>query len=68
LEFVFCQTIAKIITKTKVISENGKRPHILQFFIRALLRTSLVTMFGMAWNDKPFHDSFSKTMLVRLSK
>jgi uncharacterized RDD family membrane protein YckC len=64
-ELVFCQTPAKMITKTKVISTNGKRPNIIQFFIRATFRTILVTMFGLAWNEKPLHDTFSKTILVR---
>jgi uncharacterized RDD family membrane protein YckC len=64
MELLFCQTFAKMITKTKVVTENGKRPNPLQIFIRAILRTSLVTMFGMAWNDKPLHDTFSKTHLV----
>jgi uncharacterized RDD family membrane protein YckC len=67
-ELIFCQTIAKMITKTKVVSENGKRPNPFQFLIRALLRTSLITMFGLAWNDKPLHDTFSKTQLVATRK
>lgn len=68
LELLFCKTIAKMITKTKVISTNGKSPNIFQFLIRATLRTSLVTMFGLAWNDQPLHDTFSKTVLVSTRK
>jgi uncharacterized RDD family membrane protein YckC len=67
-ELLFCRTIAKMISKTKVISTNGKRPNIFQFFIRATLRTSLVTMVGLAWNDQPLHDTFSKTVLVSTRK
>ena len=67
-ELLFCRTIAKMISKTKVISTNGKRPNIFQFLIRATLRTSLVTMFGLAWNDQPLHDTFSKTVLVSTRK
>ena len=63
-ELLFCQTPAKMITKTKVCSLNGKRPNMLQFLIRAILRTSLISMFGMAWNEQPLHDTFSKTVLV----
>jgi len=63
-ELVFCQTISKMLTKTKVVSTSGKRPNIFQFLIRATLRTSLVTMFGMAWNDQPLHDTISKTVLA----
>ena len=68
MELLFCQTIAKMLTKTKVVSVNGKRPNPIQFLIRAVVRTSLVTMFGMAWNDKPLHDTFSKTQLVSTRK
>jgi uncharacterized RDD family membrane protein YckC len=68
LELLFCQTIAKMLTKTKVISTQGKRPNTIQFFIRATLRTSMVTMFGMAWNEQPLHDTFSKTVLVTTRK
>ena len=67
-ELLFCKTIAKMITKTKVISTNGKRPNIFQFLIRGTLRTSLVTMVGLAWNDQPLHDTFSKTVLVSTRK
>jgi len=67
-ELLFCRTIAKMISKTKVISTNGKRPNIIQFLIRATLRTSLVTMVGLAWNDQPLHDTFSKTVLISTGK
>jgi hypothetical protein len=68
MELLFCQTVAKMLTKTKVVAEDGKRPNPFQFFIRALFRTTLITMFGMAWNDKPLHDTFSKTKLVTTRK
>jgi uncharacterized RDD family membrane protein YckC len=67
-ELIFCQTPAKMFTHTKVVSTNGKRPNPVQFFIRATLRTLLITMFGMAWNDQPLHDTFSKTKLVATRK
>jgi hypothetical protein len=57
-----------MLTKTKVIGTNCKRPNLFQFLIRATLRTSLVTMFGMAWNDQPLHDTFSRTVLVSTRK
>lgn len=67
-ELLFCRTIAKMISKTKVVSTNGKRPNIFQFLIRATLRTSLVTMVGLALNDQPLHDTFSKTVLISTGK
>lgn len=54
-----------MITGTKVLSISGKRPNILQFLIRATIRTTLVSMFGLAWNDQPLHDTFSRTVLVK---
>jgi uncharacterized RDD family membrane protein YckC len=57
-----------MMTGTKVISTNGNRPNIGQFFIRATVRTTIISMFGLAWNDQPLHDTFSKTILVRKSK
>ena len=63
-EFLFQRTPAKWMTKTKVVTLDGRRPALWQFIIRALVRTSMVSMFGLAWNGKPLHDSFSKTFLV----
>jgi hypothetical protein len=47
-----------------VVSENGSRPNIAQFFVRACIRTTIISFFGLAWNDKPLHDTLSKTKLV----
>ena len=67
-EFIFLRTPAKWLTGTKVVSENGGRPNIFQFFIRATLRTTIVSMFGLAWNGQPLHDTFSKTKLIYAAK
>ncbi len=53
------------MTGTKVVSTNGGRPNIGQFLIRATVRTTMISMFGLAWNDQPLHDTFSKTVLVK---
>lgn len=63
-EFLFQRTPAKWMTKTKVVTVNGHRPALWQYIIRALIRTSMVSMFGLAWNGKPLHDTFSKTTLI----
>lgn len=63
-ELLFQRTPAKWLTKTKVVGLDGRRPALWQSIIRALIRTSLVSMFGLAWNGKPLHDTFSKTTLV----
>lgn len=61
---IFLRTPAKWISGTKIVSEDGSRPNIAQFFIRASIRTLIISFFGLAWNGKPLHDSFSKTKLV----
>ena len=53
------------MTGTKVVSIDGGRPNIGQFIIRATVRTTMISMFGLAWNDQPLHDTFSKTVLVK---
>jgi uncharacterized RDD family membrane protein YckC len=63
-ELIFLRTPAKWITGTKVVSEKGGRPNIGQFFIRACVRTTIISFFGLAWNGKPLHDTLSKTKLV----
>ena len=63
-ELIFLRTPAKWITGTKVVSEKGGRPNIGQFFIRACIRTTIISFFGLAWNGKPLHDTLSKTKLV----
>jgi uncharacterized RDD family membrane protein YckC len=67
-EFIFLRTPAKWLTGTKVVSEKGGRPNLFQFFIRATLRTTIVSMFGLAWNGQPLHDTFSKTKLIHAAK
>ncbi len=67
-ELIFLRTPAKWLTGTKVVSENGGRPNIFQFFIRATLRSTIVSMFGLAWNGQPLHDTFSKTKLIYAAK
>lgn len=65
-EFLFLRTPAKWLTASKVVGQNGKRPSVLQFIIRASLRTTIISMFGLAWNQKPFHDTLSKTEVIHV--
>ena len=54
-ELLFQRTPAKWLAGTKVVSQNGSRPHIGQFFVRACIRTTIISFFGLAWNGKPLH-------------
>jgi uncharacterized RDD family membrane protein YckC len=67
-EFIFLRTPAKWFTGTKVVAEKGGRPNIFQFLIRATIHSTIISMFGLAWNGQPWHDTFSKTKLVYASK
>jgi uncharacterized RDD family membrane protein YckC len=53
-----------MLTGTKVVSLSGARPNLWQFLVRAIIRTTIISMFGLAWNDKPLHDTFSSTILM----
>ena len=67
-EWIFLRTPAKWFTGTKVVSDNAGRPHFFQFLIRATIHSTVISMFGLAWNGQPWHDTFSKTKLVYASK
>jgi uncharacterized RDD family membrane protein YckC len=67
-EFIFLRTPAKWLTGTKVVAENGKRPNIFQIFLRTTIHCTIISMFGLAWNGQPFHDTFSKTKLISSAK
>ena len=67
-EWIFLRTPAKWFTGTKVVSDKGGRPNIFQFIIRASIHTTIISMFGLAWNGQPWHDTFSKTKLIYATK
>ena len=65
-EYFMGQTIGKIITKSKVVSEDGERNH---FFIRILGRTLMrlipLDILSYLFTSKGFHDRISKTITVK---
>ncbi len=67
-EFIFLRTPAKWFTGTKVVNEKGGRPNIFQIFLRTTIHCTIISMFGLAWNGQPFHDTFSKTKLIYAAK
>lgn len=58
------QTIGKLLTKTRVVNNNGTRPNFLKIFIRTVSRFFLLDaisyMFGF---ERGFHDQISSTTL-----
>jgi uncharacterized RDD family membrane protein YckC len=63
-EFIFQRTPAKWLTGTKVVTVGGTRPSIFHILLRTSIHCTIFSMFGLAWNGQPFHDTFSKTKLI----
>ncbi|ABW33195.1 RDD family protein [Acaryochloris marina] len=65
LECLFGKTIAKFITKTKVVTISGKKPGFSSIFVRTLCRLIPFEAFSFLGDDLyGWHDSFSKTRVV----
>lgn len=66
LECAFGKTIGKMITKTKVVSENSKsRPSVIQVSIRTIVRMIPAYFLSYFFIGKGLHDHFSKTILIK---
>ena len=66
LESIFTRTPGKYVTMTRVRSADNSRPSILQFFLRSLLRLTLIDPFFIPFFDRPLHDVLSKTRVVEV--
>ena len=65
-EVLLCRTPGKYLTMSRVRSASGKRPTILQFFLRSLLRLILIDPFFIPILNRPLHDALSKTRVVEV--
>lgn len=66
LEYLFKKTLGKHITKTMVVSKDGRLPTFLDILIRSFCRHipfEALSFFGH--NVIGWHDSLSKTLVVR---
>jgi len=62
------RSIGKLITGTKVVTENGSKPSFMNFVGRNLCR--LIPFDGLSFlmkNNRGWHDSISKTWVVKSS-
>jgi uncharacterized RDD family membrane protein YckC len=68
MEVTLCQTLGKLVTKTKVVSVKGKRPNVLHILIRTVLRfQNPVDVFSyLMGNEQGVHDVLSRTRLVKV--
>lgn len=66
-EFLTGRTIAKYITKTKVITENGEKPDFRTIIIRSLCRFIPFEPFTYLGSESSgLHDQLSKTRVVEI--
>ena len=66
LEAMSGRTIGKLITGTKVVSENGHRPSFSEVIKRTLSRFIPFEAFSFLGKDsRGWHDTLSKTYVVR---
>jgi|GEM_PF-3026492 len=65
-EMVWGKSIAKFITKTKVVTKEGKKPGVLQILGRTLARFVPFDVFSFLFAPNPvgWHDSLSGTRVV----
>jgi len=65
LEGLTGRTLAKFITKTKVITENGEKPDFKTILIRSFCRFVPLEVFSfLGKEDTGWHDRWSKTIVV----
>lgn len=65
-ESLFSKSPAKFITNTKVVSEDGSKPRILQIVIRTLVRFIPFEPFSfVGYNPVGWHDKLSRTRVVK---
>jgi len=65
-ELAISRTPGKLITGTKVIDENERKPRFKTFLIRNMCRLIPFDNFSFLFADKGWHDSISKTDVVNV--
>ncbi len=66
LEGITGRTIRKLVTGTKVIDDNGNKPTLLNIMGRTLCRIIPFEAFSFLFADRGWHDSISKTRVVKI--
>ena len=67
-ESLFQKTLGKLVTKTKVVSEDGQKPSTGELFTRSLSRVIPFEAFSFFFSNKGWHDTISKTYVVKDKK
>jgi uncharacterized RDD family membrane protein YckC len=66
LEATTGRTIAKYITRTKVVTEDGRKPGFNTILLRSLCRFIPFEPFSFLGSNSGWHDSLSKTEVVNI--
>jgi uncharacterized RDD family membrane protein YckC len=66
-EYLTGRTLAKYITKTKVIDENGEKPDFKKILLRTLSRIfPFEPLSFLVSGNTGWHDEWSKTIVVKI--
>ncbi len=60
------RTLAKFITRTKVITENGEKPDFKTILLRSLCRFVPFDPLSFLFSGKGWHDKWSRTTVVNV--
>lgn len=64
LEYWFGKTLGKLLTRTRVVREDGGKPTASQIFVRTLCRLVPFEPFSFLASHKGWHDRWSGTKVV----
>jgi len=65
-EGLFGRTLGKLVSYTKVVNKQNKKPSFVQILLRSILRITIIDLFFIPFIDKPLHDYGSKTEVVEI--
>lgn len=65
LEFYFQKTLGKIVTRSKVVAENGEKVTFRKIILRTICRFIPIDWISFIFSRKGMHDKLSKTKVIR---
>jgi len=68
MEFTYQKTLAKFITKTKVVKATGQKPEISDIILRTFFRLLPFDRVSFIFTKNGFHDYLSNTTVIKDNK
>ena len=68
MEAIYQKTVAKFITKTKVVTKNEDKPNKVDIFARTFCRFIPFDQISFLFTRNGFHDRFSSTQVIKDNK